>query len=255
MKWAWERRAERAASLKQKAQLSFAVRKDERKLKTSFEVPRGGGDRERRRQEQKRKKLQARLSSTKSMLEKYESDGAVAFRLLFRHRLHRYYRLLHLSIPASSPRSFSLHWLTCWTQRAVPASGAPTRAGANRTFHQRRSRSDSVSAAEASETTPPRSAPAPTAPPTPRRSPSAMHPASRRPLPLPPAPPPRRRCHRARRWDRSPADESQRSDHRHHRPPSRHSSRSCPRSSSSSQRRGRPPSLPPRRTRRRRWQR
>jgi hypothetical protein len=64
LKWAWERRAERAAALLEKAQLSFSCRKDERKLRAR-----------RKTDEKKRKKLQDRLVSTRSLLERYESDA------------------------------------------------------------------------------------------------------------------------------------------------------------------------------------
>lgn len=71
LKWAWERRADRAVALTEKAQLSFIYRKDERKLKSAAKGTSGSAKKD----EKKRKKLQDRLVSTRAtLLERYESD-------------------------------------------------------------------------------------------------------------------------------------------------------------------------------------
>lgn len=66
LKWAWERRADRAVALTERAQLAFTYRKDERKLKSAARAA--------KRDEAKRKKLQERLHSTRTLLDRYESD-------------------------------------------------------------------------------------------------------------------------------------------------------------------------------------
>ena len=66
LKWAWERRADRAVALTERAQLAFTYRKDERKLKSAARTA--------KRDEAKRKKLQERLHSTRTLLDRYESD-------------------------------------------------------------------------------------------------------------------------------------------------------------------------------------